>query len=91
MSRDFIYASKIMVISEESPAEQNVQVSETAQSLFLAIIQNQIQKSHRLLVEGHRALTSGLACKNTSSLHHSILILRYLVQDIMIFDFVNQS
>ncbi len=43
-----------------------------SQSLFSAVIQNPIQKSHELFVRGSSAiLTSGLAFKNTSFPHNS--------------------
>ena len=48
------------------------------QSLFSAIIQNPIKKPIGLLSREPRVmLTSGLAYKNTSSLHHSIVCILY--------------
>lgn len=47
------------------------------QSLFSATIQNAVEKFHRRFVEQTTvALTSGLACKNTSSLQHSVILSR---------------
>ena len=43
------------------------------QSLFSAVIQNPTEKSHRLFVEGNRALLiTRLANKNMSSLQHTV-------------------
>ena len=43
-----------------------------SQSLFSAIMQNPMEKTCWIFVEPMTTLTSGLAYKNTSSLHHSM-------------------